>query len=140
MQYIPQKKFQGLPGLCYHLHTVARKKMSSPNERKTDSIAEAIRGAMAAGNTNPRKAAVEAGLPENAIRTVLQGHPPSADRLQQIADALDLEFYFGPRRPAADMPADRDPMEGRLAALERDVGELRTMTSALLDRLDAASR
>ena len=69
---------------------------------------------------------MEAGLPENAIRTVLAGHEPKVGRLAEICDALGLELYVGPPRdtaapadtPAApaDAPKGR-PLHQRLALL-----------------------
>lgn len=55
-----------------------------------------------------------AGLPPDAIRNVLRGSEkdgPRLRRLSQIADALDLELYFGPRRAdpapgAGELPGD----------------------------------
>ncbi len=41
---------------------------------------------------------MEAGLPENAIRTVIEGHEPKATRLFEICVALGLELYIGPPR------------------------------------------
>ena len=45
--------------------------------------------------------AVEAGLPRDAIRSVLVGHDPRLSRAVELADALGLEFYVGPPRAAA---------------------------------------
>ena len=58
-----------------------------------------IREEIARRGTTPHRVAMEAGLPENAIRTVVAGRQPRADRLEQICRALGLEFYVGPRRP-----------------------------------------
>ena len=41
---------------------------------------------------------MENGLPRDAIRSVLRGHPPSVERARKIAEALGLEFYIGPPR------------------------------------------
>ena len=48
--------------------------------------------------TNAYRAAVDAGLPQNAIRSVLRGREPGSDRLAEICRALELEFYVGPPR------------------------------------------
>ena len=47
---------------------------------------------------SPIKLALENGLPRDAIRSVLRGHPPSVERAKKIAEALGLEFYIGPPR------------------------------------------
>ncbi len=47
---------------------------------------------------SPTKLALENGLPRDAIRSVLRGHPPSVERARKIAEALGLEFYIGPPR------------------------------------------
>lgn len=47
---------------------------------------------------SPTKLALENGLPRDAIRSVLRGHPPSVERAEKIAEALGLEFYIGPPR------------------------------------------
>lgn len=48
--------------------------------------------------TNPFRAAVEARLPGNAIRYVLEGREPKVGRMAEVCDALGLEFYIGPPR------------------------------------------
>ena len=97
---------------------------------KTDQIADAIRAALAARNTNPRRAAIEAGLPENAIRTVLQGHPPNADRLREIAEALGLEFYFGP--PRTDTPKIMTVSEEEMERLNLWAANSRSLTERIV--------
>lgn len=44
-------------------------------------------------------AAVKAGLPESAIRRLLEGRSPRTRRMMAICEALGLEFYIGPPRP-----------------------------------------
>ena len=61
-------------------------------------IEEAVIAALHQSGLNPHRAAVGAGLPEDAIRNVLAGHEPKASRLAQICAALGLEFYIGPPR------------------------------------------
>ena len=61
-------------------------------------IEETVIAALRQSGLNPHRAAVSAGLPEDAIRNVLAGHEPKASRLAQICTALGLEFYIGPRR------------------------------------------
>lgn len=61
-------------------------------------IEEAVAAALRESGLNPYRAALGAGLPEDAIRNVLAGHEPKASRLAQICAALGLEFYIGPPR------------------------------------------
>ncbi len=58
--------------------------------------------------TSPISAALKAGLNRDAIRSVLRGRTPSVDRAAEICDALGLEFYIGPPRPAPDSTDRRD--------------------------------
>ena len=46
----------------------------------------------------PFRAAIRSGLPENAIRYVLEGRDSKISRLVEICAALDLELYIGPPR------------------------------------------
>ena len=46
-------------------------------------------------------AATAAGLPRDAIRSVLVGHDPRLSRVGEVVDALGLEFYIGPPRSDA---------------------------------------
>ena len=47
----------------------------------------------------PLAIALQNGLPRDAIRSVLRGHPPGLQRAARICRALGLEFYIGlPRR------------------------------------------
>ena len=46
--------------------------------------------------------ATTAGLPRDAIRSVLNGHDPRLSRAVELTDVLGLEFYVGP--PRADVP------------------------------------
>ena len=76
----------------------------NPNELST-VIAEAIRRK----GSNPTRAAREVGLHVNSLRYILEGRSPSARRLAEACDALDLEFYVGPRRadPSGPVSAQR---------------------------------
>lgn len=59
-------------------------------------------------NVNKYRAALDAGLPEDAIRSVLDGHVPKLDRVEEICRALDFEIYIGPSRgvvESANVPA-----------------------------------
>ena len=61
-------------------------------------IAAVIRRELERRGTNAYRAAVDAGLPQNAIRSVLRGREPGSERLAEICRALELEFYVGPPR------------------------------------------
>ncbi len=95
-------------------------------------IATTVKGELARRRTTPYRASLEAGLPGNAIRYVLEGRATKSDRLAEICRALGLEFYIGPPRdgaaaespgeppPAAHPPEhDRPPEPSSIAPLER---------------------
>ena len=65
-------------------------------------FATQIRQRLADVGISPITCALSHGLPRDAIRSVLRGHPPSIDRAQEICRALGLEFYIGPSRPSSD--------------------------------------
>ena len=60
------------------------------------SFREEVRKAV--GNRPLSRVATEAGLPRDAIRSVLRGHDPRLSRVVELSDALGLEFYVGPPR------------------------------------------
>ena len=60
-----------------------------------------VRKELERNRMTPYRAAIDAGLPENAIRYVLEGREPKAGRLAEICEALGLEFYVGPPRGEA---------------------------------------
>ena len=64
-------------------------------------IQAVVAAALRRSGLNPYRAAVDAGLPADAIRHVVRGHEPKASRLAQICAALGLEFYVGPPRDKA---------------------------------------
>ena len=53
------------------------------------------------------RAALDHGLPQDAIRSVLNGHSPGLDRVEEICGALGLELYIGPVRDADGALAPR---------------------------------
>ena len=65
---------------------------------QVSEIAAVIRRELEHRGTNAYRAAVDAGLPQNAIRSVLRGREPGSDRLAEICRARELEFYVGPPR------------------------------------------
>ena len=61
-------------------------------------IVLAIRRQLERRNTTAYRAALDAGLPGNAIRYALEGRSTKSERLAEICNALGLEFYIGPPR------------------------------------------
>ena len=83
-----------------------------------ETLAETIREALSRRGTTPFRAAEDAGLPQDAVQRVLDGHPPRAGRLAAICDALGLEFYVGPPRgPSAPAAAAALLVEARALAV-----------------------
>lgn len=89
----------------------------------------------------PTRLALENGLPKDAIRSVLRGHPPSVERAEKIAEALGLEFYIGPpRQPGSNEgygvdhgkePPLKIDEERSNYATHRAMAELRSAAKAL---------
>ena len=75
------------------------------------------------------RAALTAGLPENAIRYVLEGREPKAGRLAEICAALDLEFYVGPHR---------NPAENASRQVNKELEKAIQRTEKFLDQLKEA--
>ncbi len=65
-------------------------------------IARIIRRELDRRGTTAYRACLGAGLPGNAIRYALEGRATKSERLAEICEALDLEFYIGPPRDAVD--------------------------------------
>ena len=65
-------------------------------------FARIVRSRLEEIGQSPYRAAVSHRLPRDAIRYVLSGRMPRLDRVAQICDALGLEFYVGPPRPASE--------------------------------------
>lgn len=63
-----------------------------------EEIIAAIRRELDRRGITAYRAAISAGLPENAIRYVLEGRDSKTSRLSAICSALGLEFYIGPPR------------------------------------------
>ena len=90
-------------------------------------IVAAIKSELDRRKLTPFRAARNAGLPENAIRTVLNGHEPKTGRLAEICKSLDLEFYVGPPRetgsggePVASQIAEPSDAEREFVARIRE--------------------
>ena len=84
-----------------------------------------VRRRLAETRQSKHRAAVDGGLPQDAIRSVLNGHSPRLERLEEICDALDLELYVGPPRDTerSDFDAGEIPIRAdkqtRAASLTR---------------------
>lgn len=96
---------------------------------RSHEIPPIIRKALAERRTTPFRAALDAELPENAIRTILDGHEPKVGRLAEVCEALGLEFYIGPPREgarwgrlamSADLPGQILELVERVAAQYED--------------------
>lgn len=84
---------------------------------------------------------MDAGLPRDAIRNILEGHDPKLSRVIEVASALGLEFYVGPPRAAGPEEIVRalnpgsTPEEARQA-----IAELSWPLSVAADLLQARER
>ncbi len=74
----------------------------------TIDFAEAVRRRLAERGQSQYRAAVDSGLPQDAIRAVLNGHVPRLNRAEQICRALGLELHIGPSR---DVQVEADGAE-----------------------------
>ena len=74
----------------------------------TIDFAEMVRRRLAENGQSKYGAAVNSGLPQDAIRNVLNGHIPRLNRVEQICRAISLELYIGPPR---DVQVDADDAE-----------------------------
>ncbi len=74
----------------------------------TIDFTEAVRRRLAETGQSRYRAAVNSGLPQDAIRSVLNGHVPRLNRAEQICRALGLELYIGPSR---DVQVEADGAE-----------------------------
>ena len=74
----------------------------------TIDFAEAVRRRLAEKGQSQYRAALNSGLPQDAIRSVLKGHVPRLNRVEQICRALGLELYIGPPR---DVQVEADGAE-----------------------------
>ena len=107
-------------------------------------IEDVIRRELERRGTNAYRAAVDAGLPQNAIRSVLRGREPGSERLAEICRALELEFYVGPPRGHHEEPSGppessaEDPQwVGRLHA---GLQELKAQLSSSQAEIEALRR
>lgn len=97
---------------------------------RSREIADVIRRALQRRNTTAYRASLDAGLPGNAIRYVLEERATKSGRLAEICEALGLEFYIGPQREEKTAKT-RDPKSP-----EQDLlGELSEFRKEVLARL-----
>ena len=75
----------------------------------TIDFAEAVRRRLAERGQSQYRAALNSGLPQDAIRSVLNGHIPRLNRVEQICRALGLELYIGPPRDVQVEADDAEP-------------------------------
>ena len=95
-----------------------------------EEIRATVVDALRQSGLSPYRAAVDAGLPDDAIRHLLAGHEPGATRLAQICAAVGLEFYVGPPR-AADPFLDLSLLpQASLRALEASARTLNRVAAA----------
>ena len=72
-------------------------------------FAETIRRRLAEKGQSKYRAALNSGLPQDAIRSVLNGHVPRLNRVEQICRALGLELYIGPSQDVQVEADDGEP-------------------------------
>ena len=81
-----------------------------------DEVVAAIRFELRRRGWSALRTAREAGLPDNAIRYLLEGREPRLGRLVEICEALDLELYV--QRTGASVEDGSDLAGSRLQRLE----------------------
>ena len=74
----------------------------------TIDFAEVIRRRLAEKGQSQYRAALNSGLPQDAIRSVLNGHVPRLNRVEQICRAVGLELFIG---PSQDVQVEADSAE-----------------------------
>lgn len=90
-------------------------------------IAETVRAELGRRGIRPYRAARTAGLPDNTFRYVLEERDTRLSKLVDVCDALDFEFYIGPRR---DAPGSREePPAVPVPDLERWTRDLVRLTA-----------
>ena len=92
-----------------------------------DELLREIERAVRIRGWSARRASMEAvGTPE-LIRDMRRGRVPSVERVRALCEALDLEFYVGPRRArdSVDIPRLKQALETIdqvLASTRREMG------------------
>ncbi len=72
-------------------------------------LIEEIRGALTQNDESVRGAALRAGLPVRSLQNVLDGRDPGLTRVEQICNALGIQFQIGPPRDGAPVGLPRAP-------------------------------
>ena len=81
-----------------------------------------IRRRLAALGTNANRAALEHGLPKDAVKSVLAGHEPGIGRASDVCEALGLELTIG--EPFAVAAKDAGDISKALRALGEEFERL----------------
>ena len=84
------------------------------------------------------RAAINSGLPENAIRYFLEGRNSKLSRLVEICQALDLELYIGPPRKAPAEPQPGPTDEG-CSGWERKALDLLKVQERLIRQIESSA-
>ena len=98
---------------------------------KLSLISQTVREALRRRDSTPFRAAVDAGLPGNAIRHLLDGHEPKTLRLAEICEAVGLEFYVGPPRDERPSKAEAQASSAMAeeappwVAIREDIADIR---------------
>ena len=71
---------------------------------EADEFAALVRQRLRETNKTKHRAALDVGLRQDAIRSVLKGHAPSINKVHRVCAALGLEFYIGPPRDPGKRP------------------------------------
>ena len=74
----------------------------------TIDFAATVRRRLPETGQSQYRAALNSGLPQDAIRSVLDGHVPRLSRVEHICRAHGLELYIGPPR---DLQVEADGAE-----------------------------
>ena len=92
-------------------------------------IAETVRAELDRRGVRPYRAAQLAGLPDNTFRYVLEERDTRLSKLVDVCDALDFEFYIGPRRETPGSRGDPPPPSVPVPDLERATRDLVRLTA-----------
>ena len=104
-----------------------------------EDLVAAIRKKLARGNLSVRAAATRSGLPVRSVQGVLEGHVPSVNRAAEIAAALGLEFYVGPRRGELEpVETPPPPWKELREGFREDFQDLREDMAELLRQAETA--
>ena len=102
-----------------------------------ESFRAIVEKQLARRETSAIRAALGAGLTRDAIRSVLRGRAPSVDRAAEICEALDLEFYIGPRRAPPGTGAESQAVTGLSHIRDRRLAEMLALMVGHWQALDS---